>query len=127
MTKIVQVVPYLPPAVSGVGDYALLLARQLRASHGIDSHFLLVNRMERVQTTNEFSVEVIPPRARFLADALREKTPVCLHYVGYGYQKRGCPVWISRAIRTWSLQKDPKQRLITVFHELFATGAMWNS
>jgi len=39
--EILQIVPRFPPAISGVGNYACLLARQLRAAHGIDTRFLV--------------------------------------------------------------------------------------
>ena len=39
--EIVQIVPRLPPSISGVGDYAYLLARELRATHDIHTHFIV--------------------------------------------------------------------------------------
>jgi hypothetical protein len=33
--------PGFPSSISGVGNYACLLARQLRAAHGIDTRFLV--------------------------------------------------------------------------------------
>ena len=30
---------------------------------------------------------------------------VLLHYVGYGYEKRGCPVWLVRGLEKWRKQK----------------------
>ena len=38
---IIQVVPTFPPVVSGVGDYALLLAEELRRSHNLHSRFIV--------------------------------------------------------------------------------------
>jgi hypothetical protein len=39
--KIHQIIPRLPPAIDGVGDYALSLARQLRHDYDIDTHFII--------------------------------------------------------------------------------------
>ena len=41
MSEIIQIVPYLPPSISGVADYAYLLARELRAKHDIRTCFLV--------------------------------------------------------------------------------------
>jgi hypothetical protein len=41
LTKIYQIVPLLPPAFSGVGDYALSLAQNLRDFYHIDSEFIV--------------------------------------------------------------------------------------
>jgi hypothetical protein len=53
---------------------------------------------------------------------------VLLQYVGYGYHKRGCPLWLVRALRVWKTTRDSQlaarssRRLITMFHELYASG-----
>jgi hypothetical protein len=71
---------------------------------------------------------------------------VLLQYVGYGYQKRGCPVWLVRGLEKWRKQKaeinndeepDTSQlsqfpisalpNLVTMFHELYATGPVLRS
>lgn len=41
MIKIIQIVPQLPPAINGLGDYALNLARQLRQDFAIETHFVV--------------------------------------------------------------------------------------
>src|ERR1039458_5698476 len=37
--EIIQIVPGLPPSIGGVADYSYLLARQLRAAHGVNTQF----------------------------------------------------------------------------------------
>jgi hypothetical protein len=50
-----------------------------------------------------------------------------LHCVGYGYQKRGIPFWLLNALRKWR-HAVPRSRLVTVFHELYATSPYpWQS
>jgi hypothetical protein len=117
--EIIQIVPYLPPSVSGVGDYALLLAEELRHQHSIYTKFIVGGtEWDGPQETNGFPYARIPERkAIYLANILNEQSggllPVLLHYVGYGYEKRGCA--------------SPKQRLVTFFHELYALGPPWRS
>lgn len=54
------------------------------------------------------------------------RTPVFLHYVGYGYQKRGCPRWLMKGLEQWKFVSGDRQ-LIVMFHELFAFGPPWSS
>src|SRR5207302_4436653 len=124
--EIVQIVPYLPPAISGVGDYAILLARELQSSHGISSRFVLVSDERSLETPDDFPVSVIGRRTASLIEALHGRNVVCLHYVGYGYQKRGYPAWLARGLRTWK-RENGTCNLVTMFHEIFATGKIWNS
>jgi hypothetical protein len=50
-----------------------------------------------------------------------------LHYVGYGYAKRGCPLWLVAALRQWRQAKSSR-RLVTMFHEVYASSNRpWNS
>jgi hypothetical protein len=101
--RVLQIVPSLPPPEEGVGSYALCLERAL-AAHGISTHFLtaegggLARRLEAAE-----------------GDAL------LLHYANYGYQSRGCPFWLPGALRRC------RRRLVTVFHEVYATGPPWRS
>lgn len=53
-------------------------------------------------------------------------TPVFLHYVGYGYQKRGCPRWLAQGLERWR-RNGKERRLAVMFHELFAFGPVWTS
>ena len=53
-------------------------------------------------------------------------TPVILHYVGYGYEKRGCPLWLIRGLESWK-RNHRVHRLLVIFHELYAAGSPWQS
>jgi hypothetical protein len=48
-----------------------------------------------------------------------------VHYVGYGYQRRGCPFWLVRSLR--HLRSSREFRMVSVFHELYASGPPWTS
>jgi hypothetical protein len=49
-----------------------------------------------------------------------------VHVSGYGYQKRGAPLWLLNGIRSWR-RTHRDFHLFGIFHELFATGRVWNS
>ena len=100
--KLLQVVPRLPPPEEGVGSYALALGEALRERFGIESRFLETADRPQAISANE--------------DA------VLLHYANYGYQRRGCPFWLSREVRRLA-----PRRLVTIFHEVYATGPPWRS
>ena len=64
---------------------------------------------------------------RLLVQDAAEGTPVVLHYVGYGYQKRGCPSWLISGIERWK-RALRGACLLTMFHELYAKpGPLWSS
>jgi hypothetical protein len=128
----IQIVPTLPPKVSGVGDYAVLLATEMRRQFGISSHFIIGNpEWPGPDEVNGFSVSRLANRsAKALAETLQELptsgSPVLLHYAGYAYQKRGYPRWLVEGLTDWR-KTHVHQRLITMFHELFASGPPWSS
>jgi hypothetical protein len=108
---VIQIVPRLPPPAEGVGSFAQSLAEVLRSQHGISSRFLAG----------------LQPDAEGLARRLEEEgmeRPVLLHYAGYGYHPRGCPGWLVDGLRAHQLRGG---RLITVFHEVYASGPPWRS
>ena len=131
-SAVIQVVPYLPPSISGVGDYALLLAGELRRAYDIDTRFLVGNlSWNGPSEVNGFSVvKVKEPKAEDLETSIRNSSdtdgPLLLQYVGYGYEKRGCPVWLVRGLERWR-DKEKSRGLITMFHELYAFGPFWRS
>ncbi|HEY0552859.1 MAG TPA: glycosyltransferase family 1 protein [Thermoanaerobaculia bacterium] len=118
-----QVVPHLPPPFEGVGTYAAALARELGGEGG----FLVGD--PAWTGSRENGARAVPARtaAALLAalDAAGETGAatgaVLLHYANYGYQPRGCPAWLVEGMERWS------GRLVTVFHEVCATGPPWRS
>jgi hypothetical protein len=50
---------------------------------------------------------------------------VLLEYSGYGYSKRGAPLWLARGLRKACGENEVP--LVTMFHELYATGPPWTS
>ncbi len=128
---IIQIVPRLPPAIDGVGDYALSLASALRSSHGIQTRFVVGDSSwEGEPSVGGCSARCLVANSALAVISSLAESPgvslVLLHYVGYGYQKRGCPIWLVRGLRGW-LSGGKQRRLVTMFHELYAFGPPWRS
>jgi hypothetical protein len=51
---------------------------------------------------------------------------VLLHYVGYGYARRGCPYWLGDGLKKWRASGQ-RRVLITMFYEVYASGPPWRS
>ena len=131
LSTVISIVPRLPKAIDGVGDYALNLARQLRKDFNIQTQFIVGNPEWKGELEIEgFSVsQVIDSNSNQLTALLEgdRTSPVLLHYVGYGYAKRGCPIWLVDGVQRWK-NLHPNRLLVTMFHELYASGTPpWTS
>ena len=131
LSTVISIVPRLPKAIDGVGDYALNLARQLRKDFNIQTQFIVGNPEWKGELELEgFSVnQVIDSNSDQLTSLLEgdRTSPVLLHYVGYGYANRGCPVWLIKGLQHWK-NLYPDRILVTMFHELYASGTPpWTS
>jgi hypothetical protein len=128
METIFQIIPALPPSINGLGDYALNLARQLRDDFAIDTCFIVADpNWLGGEYIEGFTVSKLSSRSKHtLLDALQMnacKFPkVLLHYVGYGYAKRGCPFWLIDALQHWRQQSPSNHQVATIFHELYASS-----
>ena len=119
---ILQIVPRAPGSHDGVGDYARILATVLRREHGIDTIFAAASTFSPGVTSDGFTV--LSPWPQVIREAkVLEPAGVILHYVNYGYDPRGIPLWLPRSVREL---KGPAQ-LITIFHELYARGSLRQS
>jgi hypothetical protein len=127
METIFQIIPALPPSINGLGDYALNLARQLRDDFAIDTCFIVADpNWLGGEDIEGFSVIKLPHRSRCALLNILQTNPyiyskILLHYVGYGYARRGCPYWLINALQTWK-KLTSERRLTTVFHEIYAPG-----
>jgi hypothetical protein len=127
--RLAQIVPTLPPTVGGVGGYALVLARGLR-DHGWQTTFVAAREEgDRLLGAHDVIGLRAGERASSLVEALERAgaITVLLHYSGYGYARRGAPVWLVRGLRRWKKQ-NRASRLVVMFHEVYATGRVpWSS
>ena len=106
--------PRFPPQVCGVADYALTMQAAFEGS--------VMNLVADPLWKPE------PGTGRALAVDHRQGLAVQLgklgidqltvHYVCYGYSKRGFPFWLVRELAAWK-SATPGSRLTVFFHELF--------
>lgn len=101
---VLQIVPKTPGSHDGVGDYALNLAKTLSAHHGLKTVFAVGKDSGSIKDGYDH---------------------VILHYVNYGYQKRGVPFRLLSVLR--KLRENCRGRFLTIFHELYASGPPWGS
>jgi hypothetical protein len=123
--NILSIVPRLPPAIDGLGDYALLLAQKLRQEFGIQTKFLVgeSNKSESIDIDG-FPIHLIDDHSSgTLCKQLSDISPeiVLLHYAGYGYAQRGCPTWLIQGLEQWKTD-FPNASLMIMFHEIYAAG-----
>lgn len=130
---LIQLVPHLPPPDEGVGHYALALSAQLRERLGIAARFVVGDPAwpGAVEQPGGGSAVKVPARRAEALPALLGGSAVLLHYAGYGYQPRGCPAWLVEGLLQWQQSGDGGgdggRRLITIFHEVYASGPPWRS
>lgn len=114
--SVVHIVPRHVGTSDGISQYARALARNLKMFRHIFLHHADDGRDkldcgEELRTGQGFSIHSTLGRQH-----LDDATIVLLHYVGYGYSRRGSPSWLAR------LLSRTDATLITFFHELDATG-----
>ncbi len=126
-SELCMIVPRVPPAVDGIGDYSFLLARQLYENYGWRSHFLIGDPDWRGASEGAFfRISSVAARSQNALQSLlpEPSAKLLLHYAGHGYAKRGCPVWLVDALDRWCQSGGS---LVTMFHELYATGPLFSS
>jgi hypothetical protein len=118
--RVVQIVPHLPPPFEGVGTYAAALAQALEKRFGIETRFVVGDPSWSGGENGAQSVQgrTAADLAATLAGSI---DAVLLHYANYGYQRRGCPVWLAAGL------SRGRWRLVTLFHEVWASGPPWRS
>jgi hypothetical protein len=127
------IVPRLPPAIDGVGDYALTLAHQLRQDFQIETHFIVGDpSWSGDREISGFSVSQVSTRSIDALLTIFKQNPslaqtILVNYVPHGYAKRACPEWLVQGLKNWKQQYE-QVTLITMFHELYVTdGVPWKS
>jgi hypothetical protein len=133
-SEIIQIVPRRTSRPDGIGDYGTQLAQAVFRQAGLRSLFISGTpaqlespRADCWQTEcalNRSGHALANQLSRHCRD--RADRAVILHISGYGYAKRGAPLWLLNGMRLWR-RTQKNGRLFGIFHELFATGPMWNS
>ncbi len=131
----VIIVPGLPPNIDGLGDYAYLLANQFR-KNGEKLKIDFVVAGKSAYPYNEYDgYNIFTLKKKTASDLCQllqqlDSKLVHLHYVSYGYAKRGAPLWLYMGLKKWKGNRE--NVLITTFHELYApskrpwTSSFWN-
>lgn len=135
MTRVLQIVPRLPPLVDGLGDYAAELGAALTAQHGFTVDYLVTDpgwRPDGSTALGNVRTLTAPSATALVADLEKAASDgplvVLLHYVGYAYQERGCPTWLVDGMTAWHHgAASLRRRLVVMFHELYAFGPPWSS
>jgi hypothetical protein len=110
----------VPGGLDGVGDYALGLAKNLRDEFGYATVFATFDTLSK-SAVHSFEVVPLNPAQ----NEIGRFDHVLLHYVNYGYQKRGVPFGLLSILRR--VRRQHPVALITIFHELYASGPPWSS
>lgn len=119
----------VPPGPGGVHDFAVAL-RDAWARQGCASALLpLDHGAARTQSLADRLTGMLSGRLA-LAPATptaQQRCSVLLHFSGYGYDPRGLCGWLLKELRNAQRQLGPQLRIVTLFHELFASGRPWQS
>jgi hypothetical protein len=121
LNTLLQIVPRVPGGIDGVGDYALTIAKKLREKFGCNTVFAT---FKASSAENAAGFEVLSLDG-LLDDASRKYDHTLLHYVNYGFQKRGIPFRLLSILQ--KLRRQHHGKLVTIFHELYASGSPWTS
>ncbi len=122
MNTVLQIVPQLPETYGGVGDYAFNLADKLLQDHHLKTVFAFPGE----SSTSSVGGFEVRSGANFPGvTPQNDYDHVILHYVNYGYQNRGVPFRLRTQMQR--MRGRLKGRWITMFHELYASGAPWKS
>jgi hypothetical protein len=116
---ILQIVPRLPNGRDGVADYASKLAKGLSEQYGITTVFAPAE-MGDSGASNDFKTV---PLNRISAEEACDH--LILHFVNYGYQRRGVPFQLLSILR--AARRNCRGKFVTIFHELYASAPFWQS
>jgi hypothetical protein len=117
-----QIVPRAPGDQDGVGDYALTLAGHLRSRSGWETTFISAAPTTCENVAGGF--RVCSPLKSIAGElAASGNKAIILHFVNYAYGRRGIPLWLPGALS----RLKGSGRLLTVFHELYATASIRRS
>jgi hypothetical protein len=123
VSKVVMIVPRLPPAIDGVGDYAMNLAKRLRQDFSMDTNFISLAKDS--EGVHGFSVDGLCRRSSTFLNPILDNinsanTIVLLHYATRSYGYKGCPFWLLNSLQRY---KKRGGRLAIMFHEIYAQDA----
>jgi len=121
---LIQLTPYYPPQVSGVGDHAFILDREFRGMN-LSTRVIVHHPLPTGESEHVFFEGA---KGCHLLDILAREQPktLLLHYVCYGYQIRGVPFYLPGLLKR-AKARFPNLRVLLFFHELNAFGPITGS
>lgn len=129
--RLIHIAPELPPTVGGVADYTAILSRRLVEESDGTVEPMLVHAGKQsaeaievdfptVDLSGECSASALADTVEQLVDGAKGAAVVLLEYSGYGYAKRGAPLWLARGLR--QVCGTNGVPLLTMFHEIRASN-----
>ena len=122
--KIIQITPTFPPDIGGIGYYSQIIGNALKKNK-IKSYFFVKNTniLKRKEKKNIFFFD---NQNRKLENSLQKYNCkiAILHFSGYGFAKRGLCFQLIKSLKKWK-KNVSNTKLITIFHETFATGPIY--
>ena len=121
-SRIVHIVPAVPPAFNGLSDYCYKLWQHWPQPR--PDWTCLAPDVPPAATAAWPQATLLPfdLNKAGLLRALDQTQPdaLVLHYVGYAYHSKGVPGWLPAALRAWKARN--RAPLCVMFHELWARG-----
>jgi hypothetical protein len=126
--KIIQITPNFPPMIGGVADYASIMSNFFTSSGCEVKTIVASSNFEWNYENDKNTIWLNNSEGKHLAEVLSSLgiENVVLHFSGYGYAPRGLCNWLVSGLSLWK-KSCSSSRLITIFHELYATGPLWRS
>lgn len=132
--SIIFLVPRLPPAIDGIGDYSFNLIEKL-SEDSLFSHCALsdIITIDGAKPSAELFQKRFSFKSNFYefqnnSDELSKLLDnssgdiLFLQYISWAYDcKKGSPLWLVEVIEKW-LKQSSKRKLIVMFHETWSTG-----
>ena len=123
--RVVFILPQLPPAHCGLGDYSMILLEHMAMTP--PPKILVMHGVAETHAAHpDFDVEPLPRSSASLQQRLHElrAQKVFVQYVAQGFQPRGCPLWFLSALRKWRAS-TAGARLVIMFQELWFEPKWW--
>lgn len=113
-----------PPGQGGVRDYLECLKSQWTQA-GIESH--VIELSQALANTQSLLDRVLSLANAGNQPNSQETFSLLIHFSGYGYEQRGLCFWLLREVEQAKARRGDRLRVVTMFHELFASGPLWGS
>ena len=126
-TLFIQLTPEYPPKVGGVSTYAELIKKEFDSCSILNKVISFsgdnIKNDQHVFYTGRNPEAFEKSLMTLCSDLIEFNVVVVLHYVSYGYHPNGIPFWLLKIIRY--IKADANLSLITIFHEISASGPIW--